>query len=128
MADEGQLIFRSSGLTAAVKDAAVHIQILDSGASGCGADWAAGLHAILDHTPPGLGWVVDLSGLEGLPLSLVNELLSYQHRLKAQGRPFRLVGAGAGLFPKPRVKPLAQEGSGLDERGSKRLRSSPGDD
>lgn len=57
------------------------------------------IQRLLDISPPGMDWVVDLSQQRALPLPLIRLFASMADEFRDQGRSFILVGAPPGLLP-----------------------------
>ncbi len=107
-AHEEKEIREVNGLVATISQDSVVIHLENHLERGLRGNVAAELEKVLAQTPAECGWVVDLSELKELSLTLVNVLSAFQHALRSKGQGFRLVGACPELFPQPHVKRLSQ--------------------
>jgi len=95
----GRPIYARDGLHAELIHGAVKIELPQVGSSRHYLAIMAGLERIFEATPPTAEWVVDVSRLRQLPLSLVSALVLYEEELRKRGRVVRFIGLRQDLLP-----------------------------
>lgn len=98
-APAGRPIYTRDGLNAELVHGAVKIELPQVGSSRHYLAIMAGLERIFEATPANAEWVVDVSRLRQLPMSLVSALVLYEEELGKRGKVVRFIGLRKEILP-----------------------------
>ncbi len=95
----GRVVYEADGIVATAAPDAMRIRLRRATCRDHRDAVIAGLHHIYEQTPDDRGWIVDLSYLGKISISVVGALVAHQEDLRRRDREIKLVGVGPRLLP-----------------------------